>query len=147
MLVKIADRFYELDSQEFSTEGSREIKGIFNKNDYLKIQPYGEYIVLRDLDFRNTGIRDTMFGYYNDLLNFEGRIDYNGKRVIINAKKGAYAGLVAKLGKNGILENIVLDVSFDNEIDIGQFCGLAYVNEGKISNVMLNIIESEKHFK
>ncbi len=66
LLIKIGGRFYELDSQEFSTEGSRELRGIFNLNDYLKIQPNGEYIVLNDIDL--SGFTNVQYRFGSDSI-------------------------------------------------------------------------------
>ena len=84
LLVKISDRYYELDSQEFSTEGSKELKGIFNVNDFLKIQPYGEYIVLNNLDISGVSGAQYRFGHTN--IQFEGRIDFNGNTLTRDVK-------------------------------------------------------------
>ena len=66
LLIKIGGRFYELDSQKFSTEGSRELRGIFNLNDYLKIQPNGEYIVLNDIDL--SGFTNVQYRFGSDSI-------------------------------------------------------------------------------
>ena len=71
LLVKIGERFYELDSQDFTTENSKEVKGILNLNDFLTIQPYGEYIVLNDLEL--LGGSSTSYSFGNSNMYFYGK--------------------------------------------------------------------------
>ena len=137
LLVKIQDRYYELDSQEFSTERGTEIKGISNLKDYLKIQPYGTYIVLNDLDLTNaTSTNEYRFG----IAQFEGRIDFNGKTVTKDAS--TTAGMFYIIGSNGIVENLVLDIKMNNEVALTEYKGISSTNYGTIRNVQMNIIET-----
>ena len=139
LLVKIQDRYYKLDSQEFSTEGVREIKGISNINDFLKIQPYGEYIVLNDLEFSGgTGVNNR-FG--NSLIQFQGRIDFNGRKIIKNIKNSQQ--LVYSLGTDGIIENLVFDIKMNNDFGISTNV-LMYTNYGTIKNIQINLIEANE---
>ena len=136
LLVKISDRYYELDSQEFSTEGSKEIKGILNKNDYLKIQPYGEYKVLTDLDLTNS----TSAGQYSfgkSGLAFDGKIDFGGHTITRDKNSYVFYGMQ----KNALIENLVFDIKLDNEIETS-YIGLVRGNYGKIRNIQINLIES-----
>ena len=138
LLVKIGERFYELDSQEFSTEGSREVKGIFNLQDYLKIQPYGEYIVLDYIDLSNAKYS---FGVVN-VLSFDGTIDFNGNK-LINADYFSDGNRVfQEMGSTGIIENIVFEVKINGKTPVNAFGGLTQINYGTIRNVQINVIES-----
>ncbi len=139
LLVKIADRYYELDSQEFTTEDEREIRGISNLNDLLKIQPYGEYIVLNDVDL--TGASGNEYKFGNENLQFEGKINFNGKTLTKDIKNNE-SSVFDSVGKNGIIENIVLNVKLNNETESSYYGLLAGINYGTIRNVMLNVIES-----
>ena len=139
LLVKILDRYYELDSQEFSTEGSRELKGIRNLNDFLKIQPYGEYIVLNDLDISGASNAQYRFGY--DVLRFDGKINFNGNtltRDILNST----APIFSTIGNDGVIENLVLDLKMNNETATGLLGLLSEWNYGTIRNIQMNLIES-----
>ena len=101
LLVKIGERFYELDSQEFSTEGSIEIKGIINENEYLKIQPYGTYIVLENLDFSSEKENNNIYYNFGAMggIGFNGKIDYNGNAVKIDTKVEKSYGLFRNIGR------------------------------------------------
>ncbi len=138
LLVKISDRYYELDSQEFSTEDSKEIKGIINKNDFLKIQPYGEYIVLNDIDLSSNSTDQYRFG--NGDLPFEGKINFNGNTLQRNVESSR-SSIFHVLGNDAILENLVFDIKMNNEIAVSM-SGLVNTNRGTIRNIQINLLES-----
>ncbi len=144
LLVKITDRYYELDSQEFSTEGSRELKGIFNLNDFLKIQPYGEYIVLDNLDL--SGASGTQYKFGNANISFEGKIDFNGYTLtkdVLNIATGWFnSSVFYSVGDNGLIENLVFDMKMNNEIERSIVGGFTLYNYGTIRNIQINLIES-----
>ena len=141
LLVKITDRYYELDSQEFSTTGARELKGILNENEYLKIQPYGEYIILNDLNFSVVSGLQYRFGSSN--LRFEGKIDFNGKTVT-KGMVNKYARLFDYIGNNGLIENMVLDLKLNDGYGTSMLGAIANFNYGTIRNLEFNIIESKE---
>ena len=138
LLVKVQDRYYELDSQEFTTEGAKEIKGISDKNDFLKIQPYGEYIVLNDIDLTGASGLTYRFGYS---FSFEGKMNFNGKTLTKDVKNNN-TQVFYDIGSNGIIENLVLDIKMNNETEINLYGGLTNNNYGTIRNIQLNLIES-----
>ena len=53
-----------------------EIKGIYNKENFLEIQPKGHYMVLGDIDL--TGATGDQYRFGSGNLTFEGTIDFNG---------------------------------------------------------------------
>ena len=138
LLVKISDRYYELDSQEFSTEASRELKGIFNKNDFLKIQPYGEYIVLGEIDL--TGASGEQYSFGSTEMKFEGILDFNGRH-LIRDNSNTPSEVFQYIERNGLIENLVFDVRMNGNVGRGgiEFCT---TNRGTIRNVQINLIES-----
>ena len=138
LLVKIADRYYELDTQGFSTEGGVEIKGIFTLDDFFKIQPYGQYIVLNDMDF--TGGR-TYYQFGNTNFQLQGKINFNGKRLIRSLKNSGQPSF-ASIGSNGVVENLVFDIKLDNNIGTYLNGGIAWYNYGTIKNLQINLNES-----
>ena len=140
LLVKVQDRYYELDSQEFTTQGLKEIKGITSLNDFLKIQPYGEYIVLENLDFSGVSGNDYRFG--NGYIEFEGKINFNGK--IVTKDSSTRSPIFRVIGSNGIVENLVLDIIINNEIGFQQYQALIYSNNGTIRNIQINITQKTK---
>lgn len=138
LLVKVQDRYYELDSQEFTTEESKEIKGIADKNDFLKIQPYGEYIVLNDIDLSEE-VEQYRFGSTDNY--FEGKIDFNGKTLTKDIKNNN-TQVFNCIGSNGIIENMVFDIKMNNDIEKTLNGGFTYTNYGTIRNIQVNVIES-----
>ena len=138
LLVKIADRYYGLDSQVFSTEGARELKGIIDKNNFLKIQPYGEYIVLENIDLTGTSGAQYLFG--NSNLQFYGKIDFNGKR-LTKETKNKRNPIFNYIGDSGLIENLVFDIKMNYEYDSGM-SGFVQNNYGTIRNVQINLLES-----
>ena len=141
LLVKISDRYYGLDSQEFSTEGGKEIKGIRNLNDFLKIQPYGEYIVLNDIDLSGVSGTQYRFGYYG--LPFEGRIDFNGKTLKRDLSNNSQ--IFHRIGNKGALENLIFDLKINNSVATILHGGLTLENYGTLKNVQLNLIETNQN--
>ncbi len=141
LLVKIGDRYYELDSQEFTTESGKEIKGISNINDFLKIQPYGEYIVLNDLDL--SGAQSATYRFGNSILEFNGRIDFNGRKIIKDIKNNP-GQVFYILGAEGIIENLVFDIKMNNDLATSATCFMQY-NYGTIKNIQINLLESTEN--
>ncbi len=138
LLVKVQDRYYDLDSQEFSTEGIKEIKGISNVNDFLKIQPYGEYIVLNDIDL--SGASGSTYSFGNGNMCFDGTVNFNGK-TLTRDKKNNQTVIFYEIGSNGIIENIVFNIKMNNEIETSGPL-LVDRNYGSIRNIQINLIES-----
>ena len=137
LVIKLRDREYVLSELEYNTQDTEEIKGIYNKEDFLEIQPNGHYIVLGDIDLRG-GI-NTQYRFGNDNLRFEGTIDFNGYKIIRDALN--CESIIRTLGEKGILENLVLDIYLNNNVEIANFMGLVYQNYGKIQNIQVNLKE------
>ncbi len=137
LVVKLRDREYVLSELEYNTNDTEEIKGIYNKEDFLEIQPNGHYIVLGDIDLRG-GI-NTQYRFGNDNLLFEGSIDFNGRKLIRDAK--STLPIIHKLGEKGILQNVVLDIYLNNDIEMANFMGFVYRNYGSIRNIQANLKE------
>ena len=137
LVIKIKDREYVLSELEYNTQDTEEIKGIYNKEDFLEIQPRGHYIVLGDIDL--TGVTGYQYRFGNDNLRFEGTIDFNGYKIIRDALN--CNSIIHTLGEKGILENLVLDIYLNNNVEIANFMGLVYQNYGKIQNIQVNLKE------
>src|SRR5699024_10857642 len=127
-------------SQTIEVEAGTEIKGITSLDDYLKIQPYGRYIVLTDIDITNLLSGNTYVFGLNGYIQFEGRIDFNGKTVTKDTS--STAGMFHYIGSNGIIENLVLDIKLDNDIALAGYTGICTNNYGTIRNIQMNIIET-----
>ena len=110
LVVNIRERFYTLYSTEFSTEG--EIKGISNNSEYLEIQPFGNYIILEDIDLTNVSGSSYRFG--NSQFGLKGKIDFQGHKLILAYKD--QEGLFYKIERTGIIENVVLEFYLNNKI-------------------------------
>ena len=137
LVIKIKDREYVLSTLEYNTQDTEEIKGIYNKEDFLEIQPRGHYIVLGDIDL--TGVTGYQYRFGNDNLRFEGTIDFNGYKIIRDALNRE--SIICTLGEKGILENLVLDIYLNNNVEIASFMGLVYQNYGEIHNIQVNLKE------
>lgn len=82
LAVKINDRYYVLNTLEFDTEIG-EMLGISCKEDWLKVQPNGNYIVYADIDFSEVS-NSYVFGgsnlFFNGVIDFQ-RIYYYQKYI------------------------------------------------------------------
>ncbi len=138
LVIKIKDREYVISELEYNTQETEEIKGIYNKEDFLEIQPKGNYIILGDIDLRGGSGNQYRFG--NDNLSFDGRINFNGeilKRDFINTT----SPIIQRIGEKGIIESLVLDIYYNNEIEKSLMLPLFYNNYGEIENIQINIKE------
>ena len=138
LVIKIKDREYVLSEIEYNTQDTEEIKGIYNKEDFLEIQQRGNYIVLGDIDLTGASGNQYMFGNTN--MRFEGTLNFNGKTV----KKdfvSTTSGLFSYIGENGVIENLVLDLSFNNTVEKRYMRGIFEFNYGVIKNIQANVIE------
>ena len=141
LVIKIKDREYVISELEYNTQDSEEIKGIYNKDDFLEIQPRGHYIVLGDIDLRGGSGNQYRFGNYN--LYFEGTIDFNGHQLSRDIKSSSNT-ILDYIGEKGIITNLVLEIYMNNEIEKQNNCMLFTRNYGEIENVIINIVESTK---
>ena len=138
LAIKIRDREYVLSKIKYSTKDAEEIKGIYTKEDFLEIQAKGNYIVLNNMEL--TGLKSTAcFGSAN--MTFEGKIDFNGHILTREAQESKEA-IINTIGKEGRIENLVLNIKLNNEVEIKNFKGFAYENRGIIENVQINLVES-----
>ena len=138
LVIKIKDREYVLSELEYDTQETEEIKGIYNKEDYLEIQQRGDYIVLGDVDLTGGSGNQYVFGSSN--MRFEGTLNFNGKTVkkdYVNTTDG----LFSYIGENGVIENLVLDLSFNNTVEKRYMRGIFEYNYGTIKNIQANVME------
>lgn len=145
LLIKIRDRFYTINTVEFETESGKEIKGIFNEDDFFEIQPNGNYIVYSDLN-----LYDKRYGMFGNIvwgdnignyIVFNGTIDFNGHSVV--GKKDTH-GLFGVVGPNGTVKNLVLNVRLTNETGRGRYGMIAMRNQGTLTNIQINLKECTK---
>ena len=138
LTIKMKEREYVLSSLEYDTKETEEIKGIFNKEDFLDIQQRGNYIVLGDIDLRG-GI-NSQYRFGSDNMPFEGKIDFNGHKLIRDTKNTKDT-VFHNIGKKGVIKNLVLDIYMNNIYEIYFFNGLFNNNYGQISNI--NVVLKE----
>ena len=143
LLVKINDRYYTLDSQTIKIDERMEIKGISNVDDFLRIQPEGNYIVLADLDLSGRALQFGLTSDYRypDRVNFKGHIDFNGYTVTLNTSGGHLFGHIES---GGLIENVVFNIKINNTIASNYYGIIVYRNYGTLRNIRLNYIESQK---
>ena len=135
LVIKIKEREYVLNSLEFNTNNSEEIKGIYTLEDYQKIQPEGKYIVLNDLDLTKLETRRFQ-------IEFNGEIDFNGHNVYTTFSSSTTT-LFSNIGNRGILKNIVLNLQLPQQAIIQYSTGCLFTyNYGTIKNIQFNLIES-----
>ena len=136
LVINIKDREYVISELEYNTQDTEEIKGIYNKEDYLEIQPRGHYIVLGDIDLRDGTVNQYRFGNTN--LPFEGVIDFNGKKIINTNKNDS---CIYRMEEKGIIKNLVYELYYTTN-NTGSY-GFVEMNYGNISNVQINIYSNE----
>lgn len=143
LIIKLNEREYILSTVEFETEGSKEIKGIYNRDDFLEIQPNAEYIVLGDIDLSGGIGNEYTFG--NEHFEFNGKINFNGHSLIKDTANEGYQ-VIYSIGENGIIENLVLDVYINGTKEMAYKNNMEFtkVNYGEINNVMINFRECTK---
>ena len=141
LVIKINGREYILDSQEFSTENDEEIKGIYSLEDYLDINPEGNYIVFCDLNFSDlpsANLYRYRFGGMN--YGFKGKLDFNGYKLIRDGS--TVIPLFNSIEDSGNLMNFVLEMHLNNELEKSNYDGLFNNNYGTVNNFKLVLEES-----
>lgn len=135
LIVKIRERYYIIDDLEIEVEEDTEIKAIRNLEEYREIQPYGQYVVVNDLDM--TGNK------FTDITSFAGEIDFNGHTVIRDV---SYSGnrIYDTLRSTAVIENLVFEIRLNNE-NASDFYGLLFShNYGTIRNIQVKLTESNQ---
>ena len=141
--IKIKEREYLISEIEYSTKETEEIKGIYNVQDFLEIQPYGNYIVLNDLDF--TGTSYCFGNEWNGMIQFNGKLNFNGHKIVTDVANDNKSMLIAYMGTKGIIENLILDIKYNNDKELSYSGFIIKRNYGTIRNIKVNLIESNKN--
>jgi len=136
--IKIRDRYYSLNTFELSTKN--EVKSISTTNDWIYIQPRGEYIVLNDIDMQNFTGQRLGWGY----RYFYGVIDFQGYKVKTYTAKtdgtsNNYVRRIYRIEKSAVLKNLVLDVYLNNQEINNNMYGFVENNYGTFENLMIII--------
>ena len=138
LVVKIGEREYVLDTQEFKTSEGKEIKGIRNEEEYLMIQPNGNYMILSDIELSRE--KGTHLSFGGEQLPFNGTLDFNGnKLILITNDVGVHFNTI---GKDAVIENLVLEMHYNNTSERSWTMGLCYYNYGIIKNIIVDVVES-----
>lgn len=137
--IKIRDRYYTLSYVDLTTD--EEILGISTIDEWKKIQPNGNYIILNDLDLINYTEQRLGWGY----RYFHGTIDFQGYKMIVYSAKSngetntAYQKF-ARIETDAIIKNLVLELHLNNNEGVNNSVqGIVGTNYGTIENVMVNI--------
>ena len=160
LIIKQNNREYVLSTATFTyvPEECTEIKSITTAEEFKEIQPYGNYILLNDIDLTNeTTPSEYTFG--NPNISFYGTIDFNGKTI----KKNTYSiareeentsYIFYKLENTATLKNVVIDYYINNtknrfttnvegmDVLIAKEDGiysLFLYNDAKIDNIIVNL--------
>ena len=141
--IKIKEREYLISKIEYSTKETEEIKGIYSVEDFLEIQPNGNYIVLNDLDF--TGTNYCFGDEWAERIKFTGKLNFNGHRVITDVANDNKSILIANVGTRGIIENLIIDIKHNNNKELNTDGCIIKNNYGTIRNIKVNLIESNKN--
>ena len=162
LLIKQYGREYILSSVEFTYDpvNCSEIKSISTVEDFKQIQPYGNYILLNDIDLTGPDTASE-FTFGNPNISFYGSIDFNGKTIkkdtySLSRDKEITSYMFYKLDEKANLKNIVIDYYINNSknrytinvdgIDTfiaaedGTYSLFLY-NNAKIDNVIVNLKE------
>lgn len=160
LIIKQYGREYTLSSVEFdyNPETCTEIKSISTVEEFKEIQPYGNYILLNDIDLTEADVAGE-FTFGNPKISFYGSIDFNGKTVkkdaySLNRGKDTTSYMFYKLDKSAELKNIVIDFNINtaknrfttNVEGIDAFIAgedgtysLFLYNDATIDNVIVNL--------
>ena len=115
LIIKQNGREYILDTITFNynRDNCTEIKSISTIEEYKKIQPYGNYVLLKNIDLRNSQT-ESEFTFGSPNISFYGSIDFNGKKISKNTdNKTSY--LFYKFEQQARLKNIVIDYYINNQ--------------------------------
>lgn len=117
-----------LDSVEF--ESDEPIIGLKTIGDFaqLRTATTAKYIVLNDINF-------TQGPWNNDANPFNGELDFQGYKATFTGNNY----LIYNLGRNGVVKNMVADIDVTSDDAIRYRGYVAYVNNGTIKNVMINL--------
>jgi len=133
LVIKIKDREYILSELKYNTQDTEEIKGLYNKEDFLEIQPRGHYIVLGDINLSDGSGSQYRFGTTS--LPFEGVIDFNGYSII--RKNQSPTDIFVQIGEKGIIKNLNLKTMLNSNAN--GLTGFISYNYGLISNIKINL--------
>lgn len=134
---KIRDRYYYLDSFDISTKD--EVAGVRDANEFRWIQPYGNYVVLNDIDFSG-------YTYYHgyDYNKFNGTVDFQGYTMSVYSTAVAQLRKFYQTGSSSVLKNLVLDVHVNQTTGLS-LEGFVTYNRGLIENVFINVHEERSN--
>lgn len=128
--IKVRDRFYELNSIEFTAD--QEIRSIYTLGDYFVMDSKQKYLVQNDLDFTSSS------RIYED---FYGTLDFQGHKVITDNDNRDCA-ILSSL-RNGTIQNVVVDAHMNKSSPTsGKSCFVQFNYSGTIRNIQFNLKES-----
>ena len=163
LIIKQYGREYVLSFVEFSYNPAdcTEIKSISNEEEFKEIQPYGNYILIDNIDLTDAQTKGEVT-YGNPNISFYGSIDFNGKTIkkntySIEKNKEITSYIFYQLDESAKLSNIVIDYYINNNknryttnvegidtfiVDEDGIYSLFLYNKAHIDNVIINLKES-----
>ena len=136
LTIKMKEREYVLSKLEYNTQETEEIKGIYTKEDFFEIQQRGNYILLNDLNLKET----KYFGGAN--FGFNGKINFNGKNVDI-VFSSTDNKLFHKIEDKAVIKNLVLNLHLpDKDNGFYAYGSIAQLNYGLLKDIQINIVEA-----
>ena len=133
LFIKVRGREYELDYFDISTD--KETVGVSSTNDWALMQPYGNYIVLNDLDFE--GFTAQTLGWGQKL--FHGMIDFQGYSATVYTKTNYQR--FGRIEQDATIKNMVLNVHLDNDVNNNSISGFVSSNYGTLENIIINVYD------
>lgn len=135
LYVKYYDREILLDTLKYDTNRTTEV--IHNDKELAKLMRnrYGDFIVVEDLY-----LSGDYSPYASEELPFCGTIDFQGHSITLTTSRN-YNALILSIGASAILENFVLNTTYDatvNRIPFDGGRGLTYTNHGTIRDFIVN---------
>jgi len=148
--IKIEDAGYILDYVEYTT--NKNIYEISDVDDFRLLgeknseqypeavdsQVRGNYVVTKDLNFSSSLPENRA---YFELLN--GVLDFQGHKVTFEYNDNNNKQFIRKIGENGELKNIELDIYFNAATQLSM-TGFIYENNGTIQDIIVNMFQDNK---
>lgn len=132
--IKIRDRYYALSDFDITTTG--EVMGISTLDEWSRMQPRGNYIILNDLDFSTYTLQHLGFGY----RYFYGSIDFQGY-TMTNHMSNSYFNRIGRMESSAVIKNLVLDIYMDHDVNRDSRYFFT-TNYGLIENVQINFYDT-----
>lgn len=79
------------------------------------------------------------------MIQFNGKLNFNGHKIVTDVANDNKSTLIAYMGTKGIIENLILDIKYNNDKELSYSGFIIKRNYGTIRNIKVNLIESNKN--